>query len=228
MINTWRKIKQWGGNRAGRIFVIGGQESCPEVILEQRPTDSEGASLGSILGENIPNGRESVWKDRNVSSMSMASQYDTTSDANNMTSLYTSLSAHVVQEAPSQIPNQEHSLSLPYQGVIQGYYCNQGPLGLLPSGELSPYLQSYGSVVSYMESRTSVPQPELVMVLKEIQPTNVIPPASTSGSYSSVSTQPITQTSFQGEYKEQEGRGISSSLKNRVNLSLGIGESTNR
>ncbi|XP_071077709.1 uncharacterized protein C2orf78 homolog [Desmodus rotundus] len=136
-------------------------------------------------------------QDTAVSSMSMASQYDTTSDANNMTSLYTSLSAHVVQQAPSQIPNQEHSLSLPYQGVIQGYYCNQGPLGLLPSGELSPYLQSYGSVVSYMESRTSVPQPELVMVLKEIQPTNVIPPASTSGSYSSVSTQPITQTSFQ-------------------------------
>ncbi|XP_045683240.1 LOW QUALITY PROTEIN: uncharacterized protein C2orf78-like [Phyllostomus hastatus] len=132
-----------------------------------------------------------------VSSMSMASQYDTTSDANNMTSLYTSLSTHLVQVAPFQIPNQGHSLSLPYQERSQGYYCNQGPLGPLPSGELSPYLQSYGSVVSYTESRASVPQPELVMVLKEIQPTNMIPPASMSGIYSSVSAQPTTQTSFQ-------------------------------
>ncbi|KAF6102429.1 hypothetical protein HJG60_001821 [Phyllostomus discolor] len=139
-----------------------------------------------------------VDQDTAVSSMSMASQYDTTSDANNMTSLYTSLSAHLVQVAPFQIPNQGHSLSLPYQERSQGYYCNQGQLGPLPSGELSPYLQSYGSVVSYMESRASVPQPELVMVLKEIQPTNMIPPASMSGIYSSVSAQPTTQTSFQG------------------------------
>ncbi|XP_053519318.1 uncharacterized protein C2orf78 homolog [Artibeus jamaicensis] len=136
-------------------------------------------------------------QDTAVSSMSMASQYDTTSDANNMTSLYTSLSAHLVQVAPFQIPNQGHGLSLPYQERSQGYYCNQGPLGLLPSGELGPYLQSYGSVVSYTESRASVPQPELVMVLKEIQSTNVIPPASTSGIHYSVSAQPITQTSFQ-------------------------------
>ncbi|XP_028370281.1 LOW QUALITY PROTEIN: uncharacterized protein C2orf78-like [Phyllostomus discolor] len=132
-----------------------------------------------------------------ISSLSMASQYDTTSDATNMHHLCPSLSAQVVQAAPSQTANQEHGLSLPYQGVIQGYYCNQGPLGLLPSGELSPYLQSYGSVVSYMESRASVPQPELIMVLKEIQPTNMIPPASMSGIYSSVSAQPTTQTSFQ-------------------------------
>ncbi|KAF6102427.1 hypothetical protein HJG60_001820 [Phyllostomus discolor] len=132
-----------------------------------------------------------------ISSLSMASQYDTTSDATNMHHLCPSLSAQVVQAAPSQTANQEHGLSLPYQGVIQGYYCNQGPLGLLPSGELSPYLQSYGSVVSYTESRASVPQPELIMVLKEIQPTNMIPPASMSGIYSSVSAQPTTQTSFQ-------------------------------
>ncbi|KAM5318442.1 uncharacterized protein C2orf78-like [Glossophaga mutica] len=136
-------------------------------------------------------------QDTAVSSMSVVSHYDTTSDANNMHHLCPSLSTQVVQAAPSQITNQEHSLSLPYQRVIQRYYCNQGPLGLLPSGELSPFLQSYGSVVSYTESRASVPQPELVMVLKEIQPANVIPPASMSGIYSSVSAQPITQTNFQ-------------------------------
>ncbi|XP_044910349.1 uncharacterized protein C2orf78 homolog isoform X2 [Felis catus] len=135
-------------------------------------------------------------QDTAVSSISMAAQYDKTSEANNMVPLYPSLSASRVQGTPSQIPNQGHSLSLPYQEGSQVYYYNQGTLGPLLSGELGPYLQSYGSV-SYMGSKASAPQPEMVMVLKEVQPTNVPPPASTSGIYYSVSAQPITETSFQ-------------------------------
>lgn len=85
------------------------------------------------------------------------------------------------------------------------YYYNQGTLKPLLSGERGPYLQSYGSM-SHTESRASAPQPEMVMVLKEVQPTNVMPPASTSAIYYSVPAQPITDTSFQGEYQQQEGR----------------------
>ncbi|XP_004691590.1 PREDICTED: uncharacterized protein C2orf78 homolog [Condylura cristata] len=135
-------------------------------------------------------------QDTSVSSMSMAAQYDKTSDTSNIVPLYPSLSASLVQGTPSQIPNQGHGLSLPYQEGSQVYYYNQGTLGPLLPGELGPCLQSYGSV-SYTGSRGSVPQPEMVMVLKEVQPTNILPPASTSGIYYSVSAQPITETSFQ-------------------------------
>ncbi|KAK1338313.1 hypothetical protein QTO34_001428 [Cnephaeus nilssonii] len=62
--------------------------------------------------------------------------------------------------------------------------------------ESGPYLQSYGSV-SYTESRASAPDPGMVMVLKEDQPTNMIPPVSTSGICYSVPPQPTTKTGFQ-------------------------------
>nr|XP_010950750.1 LOW QUALITY PROTEIN: uncharacterized protein C2orf78 homolog [Camelus bactrianus] len=135
-------------------------------------------------------------QDAAIPSMSMAAQYDKTSDANNMVSLYPSVSASLVQGTPSQIPYQGHSLSVPYQEGSQVYYYNQGTLGPLLIGELDPRLQTCGTV-SYTGSRTAAPQPEIVMVLKEIQPTNILPPASTSGIYYSVPAQPITETSFQ-------------------------------
>ncbi|XP_007933080.1 uncharacterized protein C2orf78-like [Orycteropus afer afer] len=131
-------------------------------------------------------------QDAAISSRPMAVQYDKPSDTNSMVPLYPSLSASLVQGTP----NQGHSLSLPYQEGSQVYYYNQGTLGSLVSGELGPCLQSYGSV-TYTGGRGSAPQPEMVMVLKEVQPTDALLPASTSGSYYSVSTQPITETSFQ-------------------------------
>ncbi|KAL0621565.1 hypothetical protein AAY473_009895 [Plecturocebus cupreus] len=133
-----------------------------------------------------------------VSSMSMTAQHDKTSDANIMVPLYPTLSASLVQGTQSQIPNQQgHSLSLPYQNGSQVYYYNPGTLGPQLSGELGPWLQSYGSV-SYPRNRATAHQPEMVMVLKEVQPTKVLPPVSTSGMHYSVSAQPITETSFQG------------------------------
>ncbi|XP_007472411.1 PREDICTED: LOW QUALITY PROTEIN: uncharacterized protein C2orf78 homolog [Lipotes vexillifer] len=126
-----------------------------------------------------------------ASSMFTAAQHDKTADPNNTVPLYPSLSASL-----AQIPSQGHSLSLPHQEGSQVYYYNQGTLGSLLYGELGSCLQSYGSV-SYTGGRASV-QPEVVMVLKEIQPTNIQPPASTSGSYYPVYAQPITETSFQG------------------------------
>ena len=160
-------------------------------------TERKSSSLGDFTVTVID-------QDTAVSSMSMAAQYDKTSDINSMVPLYPPLSASLVQGTPSQVPNQGHSLSLPHQGGGQEYYYHQGTLGPLLSEELGPCLQSYGSV-SYAGSRTSA-QPEMVMVLKEIQPTNILPPASTSGVYYSVSAQPITDTGFQGEYKQQESR----------------------
>uniref|UniRef100_G3SAZ7 Chromosome 2 open reading frame 78 n=2 Tax=Gorilla gorilla gorilla TaxID=9595 RepID=G3SAZ7_GORGO len=127
-----------------------------------------------------------------VSSMPMTAQYYKTSDTNTMVPLYPSLSASLVQGTLTQIPNQQgHNLSLPCQIGSQVYYYNQGTLG----PQLS-CLQSYGSV-SYTGYRASAHQPEMVMVLKEVQPTNVLPPVSTSGMYYSVSSQPITETSVQ-------------------------------
>ncbi|KAK2092688.1 hypothetical protein P7K49_029217 [Saguinus oedipus] len=132
-----------------------------------------------------------------VSSMSMTAQHDKTSDANIIVPLYPTLSASLVQRTQSQIPNQQgHSLSLPYQTGSQVYYYNPGTLGPQLSGELGPWLQSYGSV-SYPGNRASAHQPEMVMVLKEVQPTKVLPPVSTSGMHYSVSAQRSTETSFQ-------------------------------
>nr|XP_010332023.2 uncharacterized protein C2orf78-like [Saimiri boliviensis boliviensis] len=132
-----------------------------------------------------------------VSSMSMTAQHDKTSDANIIVPLYPTLSASLVQRTQSQIPKQQgHSLSLPYQTGSQVYYYNPGTLGPRLSGELGPWLQSYGSV-SYTGNRASAHQPEMVMVLKEVQPTNVLPTVSTTGMYYPVSAQPITETSFQ-------------------------------
>ncbi|XP_054977318.1 uncharacterized protein C2orf78-like [Sorex araneus] len=141
-------------------------------------------------------------QDTAVSSMSMAARYEKPLDINNTVSVYPSLSARLVERTPSQVPNQSHSLSLPYQDGNQVYYYHQGTLGPLLSGELGPYLQSYGSM-TYTGGRGSALQtysnssPEMVMVLKEIQPSKNRPPASTSGIYYSVSAQPITESSYQ-------------------------------
>ncbi|KAK2489024.1 hypothetical protein MC885_015834 [Smutsia gigantea] len=129
--------------------------------------------------------------------MSMATQYGNTSDANNMVPLYPSLSASLVQGTPSHIANQGHRLSFLYQQGSQVGYYDQGTLGPLLSGELGACLQSYGSASSYMGSRASAPQPEMVTALKEVQPADTLPPGSTSGTYYSASAQTITQPRFQ-------------------------------
>ncbi|XP_059555695.1 uncharacterized protein C2orf78-like [Myotis daubentonii] len=131
-------------------------------------------------------------QDTTVSSMSLASQCDQPSDAYNMAPQYPSLSVNLVQGAPIQ----GQSLSHPYQAGNHVCYYNQGTMDPLLSEEGGPYLQSYGSV-SYTESRASAPDPGMVMVLKEAQSTNMIPPASTSGICYSVPPHPITKTGFQ-------------------------------
>jgi hypothetical protein len=125
-----------------------------------------------------------------------------TSAANAVVPLYSSLVANTVQGAPSQIPNQRHSLSFFYQEGSQVYYNEQSTLGPLRSEELGSCLQSYGTV-SYTGIRASVPQPELVVVIREVHTTNVLTPVSTSGIFLSGNAQPITERTLQGENKGQ-------------------------
>ncbi|XP_048209529.1 uncharacterized protein C2orf78-like [Perognathus longimembris pacificus] len=175
----------------GQSYMSTSASSCPSVFEQDTTGNNEKKSseLGDFTMTLIDQGSA-------VSSMTMTSQYAKTADANAIVPLYPSLSTNLVQGTPSQIPNQGHSLSLPYQEGNQAYYYDQNTLGPLLSGELGPCLQTYGSV-SYTENRTSAPQPEIVMVLKEVQPTNVLPSASTSGIYYSVSAQPVTEANYQ-------------------------------
>ncbi|KAK2499782.1 hypothetical protein MC885_000874 [Smutsia gigantea] len=128
--------------------------------------------------------------------MSMSTLYAHTSGDNNMVPVYPSLSSRLVQRTTSQVLHQGHSLSLPYQEGSQVNYYNQRTLGPLISGERGPRVQSYGSV-SNTGSRASATQQEIVMVVKEIQPTGTLPPVSASGMYYSASAQLITETRVQ-------------------------------
>jgi hypothetical protein len=121
---------------------------------------------------------------------------------NTVVPLYPSLPANFVQGTISQIPNQGHSLSFPYQEGSQVYYYNQNILGALISLEYGSCLQSYGTV-SCARIRASVPQPEMVLVLKEVQTTNILTPVSTSGIFHSETAQSITERTLQGQYKGQ-------------------------
>ena len=77
---------------------------------------------------------------------------------------------------------QRSSRSFSYQEGSQLYYYHHNTLGPLLAGELGSCLHSYSSV-SCTGTRASSQQPELVMVLTEIQPTDVQPPVSTSETY---------------------------------------------
>ncbi|KAM5143541.1 uncharacterized protein C2orf78-like [Callospermophilus lateralis] len=132
------------------------------------------------------------------SSLSMTSQYDKTSKANVVIPGYPLLSGRLVQVTLSQIPNQGHCLSLPHQEGSQVYYYDENSLGTLLSGEHWPCLQSYGSV-PYAGRGATAPQTEMVTVLKEVQPTNVLPSVPTPVTNYSVSTQSIEGTNFQEE-----------------------------
>uniref|UniRef100_F7G8G7 Chromosome 2 open reading frame 78 n=1 Tax=Monodelphis domestica TaxID=13616 RepID=F7G8G7_MONDO len=158
-------------------------------------SSGEKPSLGdftvTVIGQDTP-----------TSSMPAPTQYEKAADANTVVPLYPQLSASLVQQGASpQMPSQgPNNVSVPYQNGNQVYYYNQGTLGPLLAGELSPCVQSYGSV-SYKGGRTpSVPvasQPEMVMVLKEVQPPGSRPPVSTSGLYYPVRAQPVKDSGFQ-------------------------------
>ncbi|OBS81983.1 hypothetical protein A6R68_24027, partial [Neotoma lepida] len=130
------------------------------------------------------------------SSLSMTAQGDNMLDPSALVPFYPTLSASLVQATPPQLPNQGYSLVPSYQEGSQVYYYDLNSLGPLMAGELGQCLQAYGSV-SYPGSLAPALRPEMVMMLKEIQPMNVQTPLSTSAIYCPTPAQGMPDTSLQ-------------------------------
>ncbi|XP_006540570.1 uncharacterized protein C2orf78 homolog [Mus musculus] len=123
-------------------------------------------------------------QDTALSSLSVTSQCDKILDPITIAPFHPSLLTSFVQVTPPQVTDQGYSLAPSYQDCSQVYYYNHNSLDRLIPGELGQCLQSYSSM-SYPVSEESAPQPEMLMVGKEIQPRNALIPISPSGfSYS--------------------------------------------
>ena len=85
------------------------------------------------------------------------------------------------------------------------YYLNHNPMDHLILGELGQCLQPYSSV-SCPVSKESAPQPEMLMVGKEIQSRDALIPISTSGFSYSTSGQNMPDISLPGKYKLRRER----------------------
>ncbi|XP_034345578.1 uncharacterized protein C2orf78 homolog [Arvicanthis niloticus] len=129
-------------------------------------------------------------QDAALSSLAVTAQCDKILDPNTITPIYPTLLTSFVQVTPPQVTNQGYSLAPSYQDSSQVYYYNHNSLDHLIPRELQPYIS-----VSYPVSEKSVPQPEVVMVEKEIQPRNLQIPISTSD-FCSASAQNMPDTSL--------------------------------
>ena len=139
-------------------------------------------------------------QDTALSSLSVTSQCDKILDPNIIAPFHPSLLTSFVQVTPPQVPDQGYSLAPSYQDGSQVYYYNHNSLDHLIPRESGQYLQPYSSV-SYPVSKESAPQPEMLMVGKEIQPRNVQIPISNSGFSYSTSDQIMPNISLLGKYK---------------------------
>lgn len=124
------------------------------------------------------------------------------------------------------MPSQEYSLAPSYQEGSQVYYYEHNNLGPLIAGEFGQCLQPHGSV-SYPGSQTSVLQPEMVMVLKEIQPRNIQIPLFTSAFSYSTSAQSMPDNGLPGEYRSRR-EVVGSALQRIRPLPFSSGQSTQR
>ncbi|XP_052616298.1 uncharacterized protein C2orf78 homolog [Peromyscus californicus insignis] len=178
------------------------------VLTDQGQSSASALSYPGVLQWD-PSGstdrREAAFQDFTVpvidqnttfSSLSMTAQGDNILDPNALVLSYPTLSARLVQATPPQVPNQGYSLAPSYQEGSQVYYYDLNILGPLMAGELGQCLQTCGSL-SYSGGQGSALQPEMVMMLKEIQPTNVQTPFSTSGSYYPTPAQDMADISLQ-------------------------------
>ncbi|XP_076433126.1 uncharacterized protein C2orf78 homolog [Peromyscus maniculatus bairdii] len=130
------------------------------------------------------------------SSISRTAQGDNILDPNALVLSYPTLSASLVQATPPQVPNQGYRLVASNLEGTQVYYNDFNSLGLLMPGVLRPCLQASGSV-SYSGFQASALQPEMVMMPKEIQSTNVQTLFSTSAIYNVIPVQDMPDTSLQ-------------------------------
>lgn len=172
------------------------------------PSSSERNRAGSTQVKSSSQGDLTVTAlvhDPAVLSMSLAAWFDQISGGNHTVSRDPSHSARLTEATTSLIANQSPSLALPCQDWGRVDYCHQGTMGPFFSGEVGPCLQPYGSMISYPGGTGSASQtyinspPEMIMVLKEIQPAFHQPPAYVPGVYYSVSALPMPGSSCQGE-----------------------------
>ncbi|XP_051005611.1 uncharacterized protein C2orf78 homolog [Acomys russatus] len=133
--------------------------------------------------------------DTTLSSLSVTAERDKILDPNVIVPFYPTLSNNFDHATPLQMPNQGYTLAPSYQEGSQVYYYDHNGLCPLVPGKRGQGLHTYSSLC-YPESQTSAQQPEMVMVLKEIQPKNVQTPLSTSAFYSAPA-QAMTDTSLQ-------------------------------
>ncbi|XP_012891223.1 PREDICTED: uncharacterized protein C2orf78-like [Dipodomys ordii] len=163
--------------------------SCPSAFVWDylgKKKEKKSSGLGDFTATLIDQGTA-------VPSMAVTSRYV---DANAIVTLYPSLSAGLVQGTLSQISNQGHSLLLSYCERNQVYYYSLSTGVFVFRRPWSLLAISYVSV-SYTGSRASVPQSEIMIMSKEVQPTSVLLLDSTSGTCYFVSAQHITETNFQ-------------------------------
>ncbi|XP_052052639.1 uncharacterized protein C2orf78 homolog [Apodemus sylvaticus] len=177
------------------------------VLTEQGQISTSAPSYPGALKWDFPGStdrRENALQEFNVaiidqdttlSSLAVTNQCEKILDPNAIVPFYPTLSTSFVQVTPPQMPNQGYSLAPSYQEGSQVYYYEHNSLGPLIAGEFGQCVQAHGSV-SYPGSQTSALQPEMVMVLKEIQPRNVQIPLFTSAFSYSTSAQSMADNSL--------------------------------
>ncbi|KAL6057251.1 hypothetical protein STEG23_005713, partial [Scotinomys teguina] len=117
-------------------------------------------------------------------------------DPNVLVHSYPTRSASLVQTTTPQVSNQGYSLEPSYQKGSQVYYYDLNSLGPQVPGELRQCLQACDPV-SYSGGHVSALQPEMVMMPKEIQSTNIQTAFSTSAIYYPTAAQDMSDTSLQ-------------------------------
>lgn len=160
---------------------------------------SSGISQAAQTGENtlLEFNVTIINQDSEFPSLPVTSQCNEMLDYSAIVPFYQILSSSFT---PPWVPNQGH-----WPRGYQIYYYEHNSLGPLTAGEFGQCLQAHGSM-PYPGSQTSAIQPEMVMVLKEIQPRNVQIPLFTSAFSYSTSAQ---SNSLPGEYRSRrEGVGL--------------------
>ncbi|XP_076433341.1 uncharacterized protein C2orf78 homolog isoform X1 [Peromyscus maniculatus bairdii] len=152
-------------------------------------TDQRGAALQDFTVTVID-------QNTTFSSFSRTAQGDNILYPKALVLSYPTLSASFFQATPPQVPNQGYSLAPSYLECSQVYYNEFNSLGPLMPGELGQCLQACGSVSS-SGGQASALQPEMVMMPKEIQSTNVQTPFSTSAIYYATPAQDKPDTILQ-------------------------------
>ncbi|XP_051030206.1 uncharacterized protein C2orf78 homolog [Phodopus roborovskii] len=153
--------------------------------------DLTGSTDRKVFTETI------IHQNTTLSSLSMTAQCEPMLHLHALVSSCPTVSATFLQATQTQVPNEGNYLAPSYQEGSQDYYYDQSRQGPLLAGEIQQCLQAYGSI-SYSGSQASALHPEMMMVFKEIQPTNVQTPFSTSAIYYPSSVQARPDTSLQG------------------------------